>query len=89
MLTRLRLPSAALLQVSLLALRASSSSSATTVMGNKGLNKGEVPLYTSAPEPKVKFSEDELRERLSAEEYRITQEKGTERPGTGELGLEY
>ena len=54
-------------------------------MGNKGLNKGEVPLYTATPEPKVKFSEEELRQRLSAEEYRITQEKGTEGAGTGEL----
>ena len=57
-------------------------SSAT--MGNKGGKSAEVPLYTSAPKPKVTFSEDELRQRLSAEEYRITQEKGTERGGTGE-----
>lgn len=56
-------------------------------MGNKGLAKGDVPLYTSPPEPKTKFSEEELRQRLSAEEYRITQEKGTERAGSGELTL--
>ncbi|MEM0982481.1 MAG: peptide-methionine (R)-S-oxide reductase MsrB [Planctomycetota bacterium] len=30
------------------------------------------------------FTESELRERLTPEQYRVTQEAGTERPGTGE-----
>lgn len=30
-------------------------------------------------------NKDDLRERLSAEQYRVTQEKGTERPFTGDL----
>ena len=71
----------------LLLLRACSSAT----MGNKGGKvTAEVPIYTSAPKPKVAFTEDELRQRLSPEEYRITQQKGTERAGTGErpYGLE-
>ncbi|CAH3112796.1 unnamed protein product [Pocillopora meandrina] len=34
---------------------------------------------------KVEFSEKELRERLTPQQYRVTQEKGTERAFTGEL----
>lgn len=73
MLTRFRLAST--LQVSLLCLRACSSA-----MGNKV----DVPVHTSAPKPKVTFTEDELRERLSKEEYRVTQDGGTEQAWTGE-----
>lgn len=34
---------------------------------------------------KVKYSKEELKERLSADEYRVTQEAATEPPGTGNL----
>ena len=71
---RLRLSAAA----TLLYLRACSSA-----MGNTA-NKN-IPSYTSAPPPKVTFPEEELRERLSTEEYRVTQERGTERAGSGGL----
>ena len=67
------------LRVSLFVSRAASST-----MGNRGPGKGQVPLYTTAPRPKVTFSEAELRQRLSPEQFRITQEKGTERAGAGE-----
>lgn len=33
---------------------------------------------------KVRLSEEELRRKLSEEQYRVTQEKGTERPYTGQ-----
>lgn len=85
MLTQFRLPSTSL-QTILLCLRACSTSA--TGMGNRGssVNKAEVPVYTSTPKPKVTFTEDELRQRLSAEEYHITQQKGTERAGSGMAG---
>lgn len=70
-----------LLRVSLLASRHVTST--VVVMGNTGSKKEKVPIYTKAPEPKVKFTEEELRQKLSEEEYRITQLKGTERAGTG------
>lgn len=37
----------------------------------------------NSKEPAVKFSQEELRKRLSAEQYHVTQEKGTERAFTG------
>lgn len=61
------------LQVSLLFIRACAA------MGNKS----NVPTFTAAPRPKVTFPKDELRARLSPEEYRVTQDKGTERAWTG------
>ena len=60
------------------------SASTAVFMGNSGPGKEKVPLYTAAPEPKVKFTEDELRQKLTPDEYRVTQQKGTERAGTGE-----
>lgn len=71
-LGRLRLAPA--LQISLLCLRACSA------MGNKQ----DVPVYRVAPKPRVSFTEDELRTRLTPEEYHVTQNKGTERAWTGE-----
>ena len=70
---RLRLSAATLLY-----LRACSSA-----MGNTA-NK-DIPSYTSAPPPKVSFPEEELRDRLSAEEYRVTRLRGTERAWSGQL----
>ena len=78
MLSRYRLASSTL-RISLLYLRACSVASA---MGNKQLSQ-DVPVYTEAPKPRVAFTEEELRKRLSPEEYRLTQDKGTERAGTG------
>ena len=47
-------------------------------MGNQVSNKGGDPTYSTAevPAPKLTFPEDELKSRLSAEEYHVTQEKG-------------
>ena len=78
MLSRYRLASSTL-RISLLYLRACSVASA---MGNKQLSP-DVPVYTEAPKPRVTFTEEELRKRLSPEEYRLTQDKGTERAGAG------
>ncbi len=38
-----------------------------------------------APEKRVEKSEKEWEELLTSEQYRITRQKGTERPGTGDL----
>lgn len=48
------------------------------IMGNQVSNKGGDPTYSTAevPAPKLTFPEDELKSRLSAEEYHVTQEKG-------------
>ena len=43
----------------------------------------EVP--TEKEEPELKLTEDEWKERLTAEEYKILRQSGTERPHTGEL----
>ncbi|MGH7131430.1 MAG: peptide-methionine (R)-S-oxide reductase MsrB [Phycisphaerales bacterium] len=46
--------------------------------------KTNVQTTTATPkEPAVKFSQEELRKRLTAEQYNVTQEKGTERAFTG------
>ena len=83
MLSKFRSFSSSLLlfRVSLLASRHVTSTA--VVMGNTGSGKEKVPIYTKAPEPKVKFTEEELRQKLSEEQYRITQLKGTERAGKG------
>lgn len=53
-------------------------------MGNQAVSKGDEKIYKERPPPKVTFTEEDLRVRLSEEEYRITQERGTERAWTGE-----
>ena len=68
-----RLRFAPAVQISLLCLRACSA------MGNKQ----EVPVHKVAPKPRVSFTEEELRARLTPEEYHVTQNKGTERAWTG------
>ena len=47
-------------------------------MGNQVSNNGDDPTYSSkdAPAPELTYTEEELKGRLSAEEYRVTQEKG-------------
>ena len=47
-------------------------------MGNQASSKGDDPTYSAkeAPAPELAFTEEELRSRLSAEEYRVTQGKG-------------
>lgn len=70
-LGRLRLAPA--LQISLLCLRACSA------MGNKQ----DVPVHKEVPKPRVSFTEEELRARLTPEEYHVTQNRGTERAWTG------
>ena len=48
-------------------------------MGNQVSNKGHDPTYKAeeeAPAPEITFTEEELRSKLTAEEYRVTQEKG-------------
>ena len=47
-------------------------------MGNQVSNKGDDPTYSSkdAPAPELTYTEEELKGRLTAEEYRVTQEKG-------------
>jgi hypothetical protein len=49
-------------------------------MGNQASSKGDDPTYSSkeAPAPELTYTEEELKSRLSAEEYRVTQEKGRE-----------
>ena len=49
-------------------------------MGNQVSNKGNDPTYNSkeAPAPELTYTEEELRSRLTAEEYHVTQEKGRE-----------
>ena len=47
-------------------------------MGNQVSNNGDDPTYSSkdAPAPELTYTDEELKGRLSAEEYRVTQEKG-------------
>lgn len=47
-------------------------------MGNQVSNKGDDPTYSAdkAPAPELTYTEEELRSRLTADEYRVTQEKG-------------
>ena len=40
-------------------------------------------------EAKKSFTKDELKQRLTAEQYHVTQEKGTERPFTGKYDKHY
>jgi hypothetical protein len=42
-----------------------------------GASDRDVYTAGSAPAPKVKFSEEELRAKLTEEEYQVTQNKGT------------
>ena len=51
-------------------------------MGNR-YSYSEGPVYREPPKPRVKFTDAELRERLTPHEYHITQEGATEKPGTG------
>ena len=44
---------------------------------------------TPDPDTKVEKTEDEWRALLSPEEFRITRQKGTERPGTGKYNKHY
>ena len=50
-------------------------------MSSKG---SSAPVFTERPAPKVTFPEEELRKRLTKEQYYVTQEKGTERAFTGQ-----
>ena len=48
-------------------------------MGNQqAVKQGSDPVYKAGeqPAPKVKFSEEELRAKLTEEEYNVTQNKG-------------
>ena len=47
-------------------------------MGNQAVTKGDDPVYKvgEAPKPKVTFTEEELRDKLTPEEYNVTQNKG-------------
>ena len=47
-------------------------------MGNQASNKGNDPTYKvdEAPAPELKFTDEELKSKLTAEEYHVTQEKG-------------
>lgn len=47
-------------------------------MGNQASNKGHDPTYEAdeAPAPEITFTEEELRSKLTTEEYHVTQEKG-------------
>ena len=49
-------------------------------MGNQVSNKGDDPTYNAkeVPAPELTYTEEELRGRLTAEEYHVTQEKGRE-----------
>ena len=48
------------------------------IMGNQVSNKGDDPTYSAkeVPAPELTYTEEELKSRLTAEEYRVTQEKG-------------
>ena len=47
-------------------------------MGNQVSNKGNDPTFSAkeAPAPEITYTEEELKSRLTADEYRVTQEKG-------------
>lgn len=47
-------------------------------MGNQVSNKGDDPTYSAkeVPAPELTYTKEELKSRLTAEEYRVTQEKG-------------
>ena len=47
-------------------------------MGNQTVTKGNDPIYQAGevPAPKVTFTEEELRAKLTDEEYHVTQTKG-------------
>ena len=53
-------------------------SAASGLMGNQVVTKGNDPVYKAGevPKPKVTFTEKELREKLTEEEYAVTQTKG-------------
>lgn len=54
-----------------------------TAMGNQGSTRGDDPVYRERQKPEITFTEEELRAKLTDEQYRVTQQKGTERAWTG------
>ena len=52
----------------------------SAAMGNRGSSSS---VLKEPPKPQVTFTEEELRQRLTEEEFKVTQEKGTERAWTG------
>ena len=57
----------------------------TGAMGNQSSVKGDDVVYKRGEEPKpeLSFTEDDLRARLTEQEYTVTQLRGTERAWTG------
>lgn len=49
-------------------------------MGNQASVKGDDPTFKAGEEPKpeLTFTEEELKAKLTEEEYRVTQEKGND-----------
>lgn len=66
-------------------LLATRSLSVAVSMGNQAIKKGDDPVFRAGEEPKpeLTFTEEELRSRLTKQEYTVTQEKSTERAWSG------